>query len=318
MKYALKNDLIANIEDVENGLKCGCLCLDCGEVVIAKNNGKLRDHHFSHAFDSKCGGESYYHSLAKRILFECKQVKTPKLRVDVRRGEINKYKEINEQVVSATEAFQEYEFSVRNKFPFRSDVAFAFKSKMLFIEILNSHQVDEIKLQALKESNYSCFEIDIKGIEHQENVIDFIIHKAPRKWLNNAKTEVLRKEINASIQEYFDTIYNYPIRIPLKSYGPMRCNLIENAFEKIDLKVAHLELLARKQIEPEILEINSKTIKFNINDVQYDGSHNEAQLAIMSYLNYPDEGRCKACYHYGGEYKNEDAIICNFKYNTLS
>lgn len=36
MKFALKDGKYVNIKDVERGLKCGCICLVCGEPLIAQ------------------------------------------------------------------------------------------------------------------------------------------------------------------------------------------------------------------------------------------------------------------------------------------
>ena len=40
---------IVTIEEVRNGKNCKCFCPKCKEELIAKNQGKIKAHHFAHA-----------------------------------------------------------------------------------------------------------------------------------------------------------------------------------------------------------------------------------------------------------------------------
>ena len=40
---------LVHVDDVPNGLKCGCHCPCCNERLEAKNAGKRNIHHFAHA-----------------------------------------------------------------------------------------------------------------------------------------------------------------------------------------------------------------------------------------------------------------------------
>ena len=69
--YAIReNDgKIVFIDDLENGLRCGCICSKCKEPLVAKNRGKTdRIHYFAHKSDSKCSGETQAHLFAKDII----------------------------------------------------------------------------------------------------------------------------------------------------------------------------------------------------------------------------------------------------------
>ena len=50
---ALKNGKSIDIEDVESGLGCDCICAICGENLIARKGNK-RVHHFAHKANSRC------------------------------------------------------------------------------------------------------------------------------------------------------------------------------------------------------------------------------------------------------------------------
>ena len=71
IKYALNADKnLMFIDDVPNGLECGCICPGCNEKLIAKNDGKIREHHFAHTSNKECitGYQTMIHLLAKAII----------------------------------------------------------------------------------------------------------------------------------------------------------------------------------------------------------------------------------------------------------
>ncbi len=45
--WALKNDKLVHVSEVENGLKCECLCPVCGDHLVA-HQGKIKIPHFKH------------------------------------------------------------------------------------------------------------------------------------------------------------------------------------------------------------------------------------------------------------------------------
>ena len=55
MTYALKDNVLTCISDVESGLKCGCICPQCHSVLIA-HKGKKNIHHFKHYNSKECDG----------------------------------------------------------------------------------------------------------------------------------------------------------------------------------------------------------------------------------------------------------------------
>lgn len=71
LTYALNSDnRLMYINDVPNGLECNCICPGCKEKLIAKNDGKVREHHFAHASNKECisGYQTMIHLLAKAII----------------------------------------------------------------------------------------------------------------------------------------------------------------------------------------------------------------------------------------------------------
>lgn len=67
--YGWKDNHWVHVDDVDNGLKCGCICRTCKCALIAKQ-GEIRIHHFAHQFDdnSCLHLQETYFMLALEIL----------------------------------------------------------------------------------------------------------------------------------------------------------------------------------------------------------------------------------------------------------
>lgn len=53
LTYALKEERLVHISEVENGLQCNCKCPSCKQLLIAKK-GNVNDHHFAHISHIEC------------------------------------------------------------------------------------------------------------------------------------------------------------------------------------------------------------------------------------------------------------------------
>ena len=70
---------MAHIDDVPNGARCGCVCPQCKQTLIAKNGGQERAHHFAHEGGADCEGgtETSLHLAAKQIISDQKRLVLP-------------------------------------------------------------------------------------------------------------------------------------------------------------------------------------------------------------------------------------------------
>ena len=66
--YADLNGELVHVSQVERGLACGCVCVECGGTLIARKGEKTRHHFAHHTLNRNCDGESLLHRLGKRIL----------------------------------------------------------------------------------------------------------------------------------------------------------------------------------------------------------------------------------------------------------
>lgn len=76
--FGLKDKKIVSVNDVEQGLDCGCFCPHCNSRLVAKK-GSIRQHHFAHYESDDCqhGPETALHRLAKQVIKEHKKVLMP-------------------------------------------------------------------------------------------------------------------------------------------------------------------------------------------------------------------------------------------------
>lgn len=151
LNYALDgNGNLVHVDNVPKGKACGCFCPSCGKPLYARR-GKVRAHHFSHAYDHNCKGayETVLHLLAKEIFQEVGQImlplsselKFPSGLVKIHNIEIEKWDE-HYHIKPDAEGILE-------------------NGERLFIEFLVNHKVDEKKRQIIIDNHLKCIEIDI-------------------------------------------------------------------------------------------------------------------------------------------------------------
>lgn len=156
--FAIKNDKLVSIDDVEKGVQCGCICPCCGEKLVARK-GTKNSHHFAHESGTDCdyGYETSLHRLAKEIMQELEYVVLPS--VDIGKnmyGEINLYKPYKAKI-------QKIELEKKYN-DIRPDILISINNKILAIEIYVTHKVDFEKIQKIKNDNLSMIEIDLKEL----------------------------------------------------------------------------------------------------------------------------------------------------------
>lgn len=178
-----------NIKDVESGLACNCVCGNCGGALEACK-GKIRQHHFRHYSSAECKGawESQLHLLSKAIIEEHKSIVLPPYQ--------GKYLTYGAKVQKFDSVLPE-----ENQGDLQPDCLCKYtmpdgEERELWIEILNTHAVDEEKAQKIKERGISCIEIDVSKIFENDEVLDkdvltkFLLESdKDRLWINNPYTQ---------------------------------------------------------------------------------------------------------------------------------
>lgn len=175
LTYALDSSgKMVHIGSVERGLSCNCRCPKCNEFLVAKlGHEGGRQAHFAHKKDSDCHGSymSALHKLAEQIIEEEKAVMVPT------------YKEIEKKKLEFEKV--EVEQRVERKDLQPDIVGVTSDGLRWFIEIRNTHEVDEAKRAKLIESNITCLEIDVRE-QTLENLKSFLLESIEsREWINN-------------------------------------------------------------------------------------------------------------------------------------
>lgn len=195
--YAFKDGKLVNIDSVNNGIQCGCVCPKCGEKLVARNGGTRMQHHFAHSADSTCVGsaETALHLIAKEVVKESGMLMLP---------DYDDYK-------GTPMAFDEIILEERQEDSgLRPDCIGVKNGHQLWIEIKVNHAVDGVKLQYIRDQKQGCVELDLTSFLDKpytrDDLQQFLSNdKSQKEWLYIArhyeKHEAARQEALAQEQQ---------------------------------------------------------------------------------------------------------------------
>lgn len=175
LKVGIKEGALVFIDEVENGLNCGCICPHCQGVLIAKK-GEKNSHHFAHHKIVNCGQgiETALHLLGKEIIREQSSVTLPdgeKLtqlaNVELEKSRQGYITDIGAIIVNTGEEID--------------------------IEIKATHGIDQNKQHKIERDGTQVFEIDLShlvGADLSRSIIVTEVMKtAPRAWTKDIQTQ---------------------------------------------------------------------------------------------------------------------------------
>lgn len=197
MTFADREGQLVHIDEVSNGLACGCSCPGCGERMVAKQGPKTV-HHFAHEGGSDCAGglQTALHRAAKAILSQEKRMRLPELKVlEEAKDGAGRTHEASRTLAPKTIAFDK----VIDETRFGSvvpDIMGKIGDRTLLVEVAVHHFVDEAKLAKLREAGVACVEIDLSGMldgwgwaSLRSALVDGAVGKA---WIFNPRESALR------------------------------------------------------------------------------------------------------------------------------
>lgn len=81
LTWGVRGGRMMHVDEVTNGLGCGCVCPSCQMPLIARNRGQERQAHFAHRGTARCAGacETALHRIAKEIICTADRVFLPRL-----------------------------------------------------------------------------------------------------------------------------------------------------------------------------------------------------------------------------------------------
>lgn len=193
MIYALKEGKTVHISEVENGLKCECICPACGEKLIARKGTKVT-HHFAHRSTIECeyGYQTSLHLAAKEIISENMQINIPALYLTFP-GTGRKMLLEDEQIFNVFEVILEKR--INDIIP---DILLVTDIGKIIVEIFVTHQIDDEKKKKIKKLNIPTIEVDLSKFEKnltREELQEVLLTQTDKKrWIYNGKREHAYKQ----------------------------------------------------------------------------------------------------------------------------
>jgi len=206
LPYGLKDGRLVSIDDVECGLKCGCICPACKGPLIAKK-GDLNEHHFAHCRCQDCnsGVETATHMIAKDLIANVGWIMTPAFFYPGTKAIV-----IEEKRVPIDKVLLESRLG-----SIIPDIIIESKGKILIVEITVSHGVDLIKENRIKKLNLPAIEVLAEqiikklyltskklllGQEFKNEVIEGVLSK---RWINNPRANTLVEKIKSELKRNY-------------------------------------------------------------------------------------------------------------------
>ncbi len=177
--YGILNGQLITAADAERGLACNCSCPGCGAKLQA-HKGQIRKPYFSHYKGDDCGAgiETATHMLAKKIIENERRLILPELIVypnwaalgyiDQQYQEVatdihSKYKTV---IVPAWKRINVEKVSLEKKLgKIIPDVTVEVGGRVLYVEIMVTHGIDEDKLELIKKKNLNVVEYDFSKMK---------------------------------------------------------------------------------------------------------------------------------------------------------
>jgi ssDNA-binding Zn-finger/Zn-ribbon topoisomerase 1 len=196
--YALQNNELVHVSEVERGLKCNCVCPSCGSSLVARK-GEIMAHHFAHHNTEECsyGYETSLHMAAKDIILKAKKIWLPAVYINFD----YKSKELIKEAIQINVDDVYLEKRMDDIIP---DVIVKSGGKELIVEIFVTHAIDEIKLNKLISKDISTLEIDLskkeKAISSSDLEEILLTDSKEKQWKYNS-VEALWKKRFVSISD---------------------------------------------------------------------------------------------------------------------
>lgn len=163
------DDQIVGPDEVERGAKCGCVCVECGSPVLARQ-GTEKEWHFAHQKLSDCSGgyAQSVHEAAKQLIRTHKSLTLPKL---VAQAWVkNAYGE----TISERQELRDAQRVVFDRCVSGSvvgdvtpDVVANIGERVLLIEVVVFHRLQAEKLARLEGTGLACVLVDLSEFQNK-------------------------------------------------------------------------------------------------------------------------------------------------------
>lgn len=185
LHYGKYGDQVLHISEVSSGLSCGCVCLECGEPLVAKK-GPVLSHHFAHVAETNCtpNPESLTHRYAKDLVARALSGHEPAFEVREEVKGLAAWARSPVMVFLADRA----EVEPQGFEGFVPDVLLEKGSRRLAVEIRFRHPVPSEKITLLEKRYIHAVEVDLSDLPYNagpDEVHDALGEVRRWSWLNN-------------------------------------------------------------------------------------------------------------------------------------
>ena len=195
--FGLKNNKLVDIDEVDSGRNCNCICPNCKQPLIAAKGDK-NIHHFKHDKDDldKHCFESVLHITAKDIFYKYSNTVLPPVSLHGKNEFGHPVKFLGKQEIEYKKV--ELEKPFENIIP---DIKLTTNDdKEYFVEIAVTHKVTYKKYQSLKTGNISTMEIYLGDLykslkENKQNLTIELLENFIVNDVNN-RYWIFNKELN--------------------------------------------------------------------------------------------------------------------------
>ena len=191
--------------DVQAGLVCGCTCIGCGAVLVAKKGVKKRWHFAHHNVEiGESCAESAIHAAAKQVLLEHNWLRLPSVRVVVH-GQATSGQALEESSVLSDERVVQFERTCAEVWEdgIRPDVVGYRGERRLLVEMYFRHRVDESKRWKIGKLKLPTIEVDLSDLDVStgfDAIAQRVIHDTKYKsWLFFPNEEQERQRLLAGL-----------------------------------------------------------------------------------------------------------------------
>ncbi|MEQ1961675.1 hypothetical protein ABLB69_00490 [Xenorhabdus khoisanae] len=198
-EYAFHNDsnTIVHVDSVPNGKRCNCVCKHCGDPLIAKNNGKIVTHHFSHTTkeESRDCQMTQLHIAMQLHFSSLSEITLPTNEITIDETDIV----VPGLTTEVKESALEYRIG-----PYLTDVYLATDTGDVAIEVCVTHKCDEDKERYYIDQQIDSIEYYFPLAEGnsisewislvKNNLVEY-------KWIYHSELEIKKIEYFKQIEE---------------------------------------------------------------------------------------------------------------------
>ena len=202
----LATGMMIGINEVANGLECGCVCPACRAPLIARQ-GAIRRWHFSHApgfVACETGPETALHRMAKQIIAQWNEITLPPFEVRVSLRSANGRIIARHVTIPEARFFAERGVVEAPREEFVPDVLLhGPEGELLAIEVCVTHKVSGAKQQRVAKHALPMIQFSIDRADastYEATALEQRLRESTPEWIFHPQEAALRLRLEAEVE----------------------------------------------------------------------------------------------------------------------